>query len=164
MTWRLSSSSSPSPPSFLLLLLLLMFCFHRLSFWKYKQSRNNSESVVLAAHSLILNAVSGVCEWSVRVTLTTAFQTFIRHHFLITKGKVKAKTLFREEFQGFLLRGLIKMEGRMEASNLLLVRAEEGEVKHSSGSKVYVTPTLCLSLLHYTPNKWPGIIVFLVWF
>lgn len=96
--------------------------------------------------------------------LTTAFQTFIRHHFLITKEKVKAKTLFREEFRGFLLRGLIKMEGRMETSNLLLVRAEEGEVKHSSGSKVYVTQTLCLLLLRYTLNKWPGIIVFLVWF
>lgn len=92
--------------------------------------------------------------------LPNIYQTSLSHN----QRKVKAKTLFRKEFQGFLLRGLIKMERRMETSNLLLVTAEEGEVKHSSGSKVYATQTSCLSLLSYTLNTWPGIVVVLVWF
>lgn len=69
--------------------------------------------------------VSGVLAWQMTEFLTHAFQIFFKRYFLITKEKVKAKTLFRQEFQSFLLRGLIKME-RMETSNLLVGQSWRG--------------------------------------
>lgn len=56
------------------------------------------------------------------------------------------------------------MGRRMETSNLLLVKAEQGEVTHSSESKVYAIQTSCVPLLNYTLNKWPGMIVVLFCF